>query len=381
MSYQRLSRGVSTTMAQVRLIEPEDSSVTAPLQKYTWSPQCEKRSEDINGVLASAADESDPQAFRYLGQPLQWDGSAIESEDRSLPRPVSFVWESHLDDAGIVTYYLMISRQRDFTAPEILRQVSEPRAEVLHLHIGTRYFWKVRATRLGEPLAESPIWSFVTNEATPRWIRVPGITNVRDIGGWPLPRNRMVRQGAVYRGSEMNDHVQITDEGRSVLVDELGIRTDLDLRWSQEEPKPVLDESKVQWINVPSPKYHQIFEEGAERVRMIFEVFADSSKYPILFHCWGGADRTGTIALVLNGLLGVAEEDLIRDYELTSLSIWQERTRTYRRFRALLGGLSTYGRATDCLAEKAKKYLLSIGVNEKAIEAIRAQLIVNRKGM
>ena len=379
MNRRKPLREGGTIMAQVRLIEPEDGSVTAPLQKCTWSQHYEKRNEDVTGVLTPATDEPDPQTFRYLGQTLQWDGAAIASEDRSLPRPVSFAWEPYPDDAGTLTYYLIISRYRDLADPEVIRQVPDPRAEVSHLHIGTRYFWKVRATRLGELLAESPIWSFATNEATPRWIRVPGITNVRDIGGWSLPRSRMVRQGVVYRGSEMNNHLQITDEGRSVLVDDLGICTDIDLRRSSEEPKPVLDESKVQWINVPSPEYHLIFEEGAERVRRIFEVFADSSKYPILFHCWGGADRTGTITFVLNGLLGVAEEDLIRDYELTSLSIWQERSRTSRKFRALLDGLSTYGRTTDCVAEKARKYLLSIGLNEEAIEAIRAQLIIYRQ--
>ena len=82
MSHQGASRGVSTTMAQVRLIEPEDGSVTAPLQKYTWSSHSKKRNEDITEVLKSYTDEPDPQAFRYLGQPLLWDGSAIASEDR-----------------------------------------------------------------------------------------------------------------------------------------------------------------------------------------------------------------------------------------------------------------------------------------------------------
>jgi hypothetical protein len=37
----------------------------------------------------------------------------------------------------------------------------------------------------------------------------------------------------------------------------------------------------------------------------------------IYFHCRIGTDRTGTVAYVLEGLLGVPEEDRIQDYELS----------------------------------------------------------------
>ena len=37
----------------------------------------------------------------------------------------------------------------------------------------------------------------------------------------------------------------------------------------------------------------------------------------IFFHCTIGTDRTGTLAYFLEGLLGVSEEDRLRDYEMT----------------------------------------------------------------
>jgi protein tyrosine/serine phosphatase len=43
-------------------------------------------------------------------------------------------------------------------------------------------------------------------------------------------------------------------------------------------------------------------------------VLADESNYPIFFHCAIGTDRTGTLAYLINGLLGVPEEDLYYDY-------------------------------------------------------------------
>ena len=40
----------------------------------------------------------------------------------------------------------------------------------------------------------------------------------------------------------------------------------------------------------------------------------------VYFHCAGGADRTGSLAFLIEGLLGVSEEDLSKDYEVTYYS-------------------------------------------------------------
>ena len=50
----------------------------------------------------------------------------------------------------------------------------------------------------------------------------------------------------------------------------------------------------------------------------------------IYFHCRVGADRTGTIAYLLEGLLGVPDEKRYEEYELTYLSGLYDRTRYYK---------------------------------------------------
>ena len=47
----------------------------------------------------------------------------------------------------------------------------------------------------------------------------------------------------------------------------------------------------------------------------------------VYFHCAGGADRTGTLAFLIEALLGVSESDLSKDYELTSFDGSHDRYR------------------------------------------------------
>ena len=114
-----------------------------------------------------------------------------------------------------------------------------------------------------------------------------------------------------------------------MLFDVLGIRTELDLRGGG---KPAIERTGLRWVNYPVSAYcwsdDGIFtpEQMANYAR-IFELLADAEAYPIYFHCQGGGDRTGTLAFILGAALGVPEEDLLTDYELSTLSLSGERTR------------------------------------------------------
>lgn len=45
---------------------------------------------------------------------------------------------------------------------------------------------------------------------------------------------------------------------------------------------------------------------------------AVTHREPVYFHCTAGADRTGTLACVLEGLLGMSQSNIDKDYELTT---------------------------------------------------------------
>ena len=174
-----------------------------------------------------------------------------------------------------------------------------------------------------------------------------------------------VKQGLLYRGSELNSHVTITDSGLKTMREDLKIKTVLDIRGSTEIVKDIY---KGGYVNIPVKAYGDYIDEP-EQNRKIFEFLSDETNYPVYFHCWGGADRTGTIAFLLNAFLGVGEKDLIDDYEITTLSIWGVRSRNTDLFRSLIEKLDEFDGET--LKQKVENFMLESGVTPAQLESIR----------
>lgn len=352
-------------MNKIELLTPKYNSWTGNI-KVCQNPEQPQTESDLSAQLTDAA--------------IRWNALEEISEDRSIPTPISFSWKSVSTVPGKTTYDLFIAMSRKFTGPFVRENLSEPFCNIWNLHIDTRYYWKVIARNAGRIIAKSPVRTFRTHATLPRWIYVPGMTNVRDVGGWRLPGNRLIRQGLIYRSSEMNSHVNITEEGKKVLTDELKIRTDLDLRGKDEETRPVLDRAAVKWINIPIGPYSDMaLDVYREKYRDIFKIFADSSNYPIMFHCWGGCDRAGTVALLLHALLGLDMDSLVQDYEFSSLTIWGERSHLSEQFQALLQVLSSFGKPGHNIKKQVENYLDSIGVTAGEIASIRSNLTAKSK--
>lgn len=212
-----------------------------------------------------------------------------------------------------------------------------------------------------------------------KWWAVEGARNVRDIGGWTG-----LAAGRAYRGSELNyvrDHgLQLTDFGRRTMLEWMKVKTDLDLRGAEFNERGIYTNcspisASIRYLNVSIGSYSAIHNDPqkfAEAVR----VFANSANYPIYFHCWGGADRTGSLAFILEGLCGVSEADLSIDYELTSFAaVFGERRRDLdpARYAALIGPiLSMPGKA---LVDKFGYYAKNtLKLTDEEIAAIRRNL-------
>lgn len=155
-----------------------------------------------------------------------------------------------------------------------------------------------------------------------RWIRTRNNSaeawNVRDLGGWACDGGT-VKYGLLIRGG------RIAAADRAVLVGELGVQHEIDLRG--KEGRDPSDGDVVTESPLGSDVWFTIAEQAASyaltpvatwQLYLRCVIDAVTHREPVYFHCTAGADRTGTLACVLEGLLGVSQSDIDKDYELTT---------------------------------------------------------------
>ena len=311
---------------------------------------------------------------------IDWENLKMKGTENSYPQPVKFSWKINgtLNDGASVK--LLIGNDPAFEdAKSISVSCEDTETEVYNFHANREYFWKI-AVSGPEGETESAYSSFLTTDVAPTFFRVEGITNVRDIGGWKTMDGKVVKRNRIYRGSEMDTHHALTEDGRQVLRNELKIRCDLDLRGEAEGKvfeSPI--GSDIRFALIPCKAYAEFMEpERFEVTRALFSLFADETAYPIYLHCWGGADRAGTLVLMLNALLGVDDESLLTDYEMTLFSIWGERSRKSDLFCQLMAALDAYAKEGSTLSEKVVSYLRAAGVTDEQMDKIRAIMLETR---
>ena len=295
---------------------------------------------------------------------IDWLNLMETQEDSSYPEPVRFAFEPSVDGEVILTD----SKGRSIVYPAISGE-----SFATNLLIDEEYVWSVRA---GEDCSEE--YRFRTDAQAPRMLYVEGISNVRDFGGFDAGEGKRIRQEMIYRTSEMDTHVQITEKGIATLENELGIKTDIDIRGIKNEPRcPVLNEQKTRWVNYPLAAYVDCFtEEQLKLYGESYKLLTDNENYPMIVHCWGGLDRTGTWLYILGGMLGVSEDDLGLDYEMSSFSRWGRRSRVSDQFKEFLGGLYKYG---DSLGEACESFMKACGLSDDDLLRIREILIEEKQ--
>ena len=161
-----------------------------------------------------------------------------------------------------------------------------------------------------------------------------GCFNFRDLGGYRTGEGRTVKWQRLFRADGLH---RLTGSDLTRLAD-LGLVTVIDLRTGQEleevgrisEPDltyhhlPMLDvlpdrTTYPAWVDASyvAERYEGMLEKGADAVAEALLILADPASYPAVFHCTAGKDRTGLLAAVVLGLLGVSDEDIITDYTLS----------------------------------------------------------------
>ena len=393
-----------TLLAQIELVSPANNAVVRQMHtvqreyaKAPWSV-CEKCFDGAKNATKLRSRGSTPVPIK-----LKWKGDAKEYQ----------VSVRRLPDGKVV----------------LDQTVATNCVEVDSLDIATEWEWTVSAGN------DRLVSRFKTEDLLPRLVRMTGSNNCRDIGGRRGLDGRRIRQGLVYRTAGLNSNAPVeyytTEEilelekkgelkkmghtGRALhrmlkageklssnpkknrlvkrkrfapgarrftdaevarILKTYGIRSDIDLR-SDDECYGMTGSPlgpSVTWFHYSYSAYSGAFTtNGMAVTKKVFDVFMDDNNYPIVFHCIGGADRTGTVAMLLEALLGVPEEELWRDYLTTGFVGVVSDANHKRLFGDAMKKLKEFPGET--LADKAESYFLKLGFTKDDVERLRERLL------
>ena len=301
----------AATLLALAIVAPKDGATVPTLRDGQKADLEEKRTERFIR-MDNPADRAKLFAFGSTQKPLKLEWSGETNAVYVL---------TVAPDGGQADVFALSNRTDAF---------------VTNLELGRTYRWTVRVAGTTDEASAS----FTTEDEPPRLLRAGGVSNFRDLGGWRTVDGKRVRENLIFRsaglrasskstGSFLRRTVvlgdrRVTKDGIATLRDDFKIKTDLELRTPQETAgmTGTLLGTNVNWRCISFAAYDFIDNSvrGREPFAKIFEIFTKAENYPVLMHCSGGRDRTGTLAFLLNGLLGVDEDDLCRDWETSVFS-------------------------------------------------------------
>ncbi|KAJ5963590.1 uncharacterized protein N7479_003466 [Penicillium vulpinum] len=292
-----------------------------------------------------------------------------------------------------------------------------------------------------------------TSTRSPPFVLLDGVPNFRDLGSYACypstapssltktaDETRVgewwIRPGFLFRSAQPT---QITPPGTETLTKTLQIQTVFDFR-SKGEIQLVTTRYPNSLLDIPGTRRHAVpvFQDGdyspvslAKRYgvtsdgpteetdtergfvkayediarsaaqtgsfRTIMQHISQNPAGAVLFHCTVGKDRTGVFAALLLKLCGVADEDIVADYALTTLGLgtWREHliqrllqrgeASTREQAESIISSHPEDMRAflTDVVAAKfggVRKYFVDLcGLQEDELDRVVTTLVVPKE--
>ncbi|WP_295033118.1 tyrosine-protein phosphatase [uncultured Microbacterium sp.] len=171
-------------------------------------------------------------------------------------------------------------------------------------------------------------------------LTVPGITNLRDVGGIPVGSSR-VREGVLFRSGNLAHAGADAEEFLAARVARV-----IDLRDDSEvgaEPcalpglridrVPLFSGSVASFLlgDVSlTGLYRHIVTGGADRIVQVVRILSEGES--TLVHCTLGKDRTGVSVALALAAVGADRDAIVEDYALTASQLPESRNRAIAKW-------------------------------------------------
>ncbi|MBO4466680.1 MAG: tyrosine-protein phosphatase [Bacteroidales bacterium] len=143
--------------------------------------------------------------------------------------------------------------------------------------------------------------------------------NGRDLGGWKTESGKTVKYHMLYRGGRMQGETVNATGKKEILFE--GIGAQLDLRNSDRLNRPAVADLEFLAPGIEEGGKWMLTNgnDNGNFGKQCFEFVVNClrNNKPVYFHCSLGRDRTGTLDILLLGLLGVREGEIGKAYEVT----------------------------------------------------------------
>ena len=262
---------------------------------------------------------------------------------------IKICWESRLKDMNVAIYVGDSMETIDRGSPAA-RVSGETCAQILGINPDIRHYFEV--------VPEGGSRVIVAERRVP----LRGAVNFRDLGGYETHDGRRIKWDHIFRSDNL---ARLKDQDQD-LIKKIGIKLVCDLRTPSEVkkgPDRLPDDGSIEYLHLPITHREGDSVSVMEKIRKgdiewiseefmtsgyiknidgfpeiwgrLFSRLVEPYSRPMVFHCTGGKDRAGTCAALILLALGIPEETVVYDHQLSNVYIAKLLEKIYDHFRSI----------------------------------------------